>query len=138
MKTSTALRRVLVPLAIAAILHGPMLPHIVAERLPEKRETASHVIVGVVDAVFERRTKEHRQFIVRIRVTQVEKGDGIAAGQFFHAYCFQRRAFVRMIPGEGGHRAIPAEGQRIKAFVHYRSGRSEGNYPDWFDALEDE
>ena len=107
-----------------------------AERPVEKRERADYVVTGAVTAVYSRETPGYREYVVELRIEQVEKGAGVKKGDTFRAFCYQRK------PGKGGlefdtagHTTVPKEGQRVKAFVNRAGGRYEGVYPDWVDTL---
>jgi hypothetical protein len=109
-----------------------------AERPLEPRDSASHVVTGTVQGVFRRDAGSEYQYVVRIRIEAVQKGDGYEPGDTFFAYCFQRKADAPPQPSAGGHKSIPKEDQRIRAYVHRRNGLFEGNYKDWFDVLKTE
>jgi hypothetical protein len=109
-----------------------------ADRAPVDRDTAKFVVEGVVESVEKSADGEHDWFLVRIKLTKVEKGDGIKVGDVFKATCY---ALVRPKPktfASAGHDGVPAKGDRIKAFVsnHETHGGFEGVYPSWFDKLE--
>jgi hypothetical protein len=106
-----------------------------AERPVQKRENADCVVTGKVMAVYLHDSEGYRQYIVEIRIEDVDKGDGLKKGDTFRAFCYQRK------DGKGGlefdtagHSAVPKEGQRIKAYVNRERGHNEGVYPDWFDS----
>ncbi len=107
-----------------------------AARPVQKRENADYALVGPVSAVYVQETEGYMRYVVEMRVEQVEKGAGLRKGDYFRAFCYQRK------PGKGGlefdtagHKAVPREGQRIRAFVNDGRGYHEGVYPDWFDVL---
>ena len=106
-----------------------------AERPPEKREDATYVITGTVDGLYVRKTKYYRHYIVKIRVEQVERGEGVEAGDVFYAACLRRDPQAPPEPSPQGHAAIPREGQRIRAYVNHLRGENEGVYPNWVDVL---
>ena len=128
MKTASILSLLL---AFAAIVpaHG--------ERRHEKRSEATHVLEGEVVAVYERKTKAFRHYIVQLRVEKIEKGKNVAVGDFLYASCFLRDKVSRpVMPGPGGHAAVPTEGQQVKVFLNRNRGLWEGVYPDWFDVVK--
>ena len=119
-----------------------------AERLTDgQAEDATHVVTGIVQSVFTRETNEQTQYIVEIKVDQVERPASLKPGELLSIYCFQTKvdelarqkgkigAALGLI-GENGHRAVPKEGQRIRASAKPRHGRLEGIYPDWFTVVE--
>ena len=116
---------------LVAILHvgsaGAMRP-------VEKREDADIVVSGRVLAVYARESEGYREYIVEIQVEQVEKGAGVAPGDIFRAYCYQRKEGKGGLQFDtAGHTKVPKEGERVKAYVKRGAGRNEGIYPDWID-----
>lgn len=107
-----------------------------AARPVEKREQADYAISGAVTAVYSRETTGYREYVIDIRVEQVEKGAGIKQGNTFRAYCYQRKEGKGGLEFDtAGHNTVPKEGQRVKAFVNRAGGRNEGVYPDWIDIV---
>lgn len=105
-----------------------------ADRPIEIRDKASHIVTGVVEAVYVQQTKGYSNYIVEIKVEEVEKGAGVAKGDTFRAFCYQRKAGAGGLEFDtAGHDVVPKEGMRVKAFVKHQSGRNEGVYPDWVD-----
>ena len=109
-----------------------------AERMPERKEAADYILTGRVEKVFKRQEGRRHEYVVLLAVREVHKGEGVKAGDAFYAYCFQV-AKVPLVPvaEEGGHDAVPQEGQTVKAYVRHRGGRHEGNYSDWFEVVPD-
>ena len=108
-----------------------------ADRAPEDRGKAKFVFEGEVEAVETSQDGEHDWFVVAVRVTKLDKGTGIKAGDMFKVSVYR---LVRPKPksfASSGHSDVPARGNRIKAFVsdHQTHGGREGVYPDWFDKL---
>ena len=117
-----------------------------AERVPEEPQIASHVVTGIVQRVFTREMNERMEYIVEIKLAEVERPASAKSGDLLWIYCFQAKkirrnespselakteAILAQI-GEAGHDAIPKEGQRIRALAKPRNGRLEGLYPKWF------
>lgn len=109
-----------------------------AERRPDSPSDASIVVTGSVEKIFHRDTTEQHQYMVQIRIEKVEKGDNLKVGEWLPVYCFQRKADAPRRPAESGHKAVPTEGQRIRALAKSRRGILEGLYPDWFSVLNPE
>ena len=107
-----------------------------AELPPERRADATYVLTGTVDRVYHHTTNHYRHYIIRIWVERVDRGKGVKPDEIFYASCFQRRADAPPQAAPRGHRAIPREGQKIKAYVNDRGGENAGVYPNWFDVLE--
>ncbi len=123
---------ILTLLAVVAVAVRPAQ----ADRPDEGRGTADYVISGTVWAVYVQDTKAYRNYVVEIKVEEVEKGTGLKKGDTVRAFCYQRKeGFGGLEYDTAGHTAVPKEGQRIKAFVKGLRGRNEGIYPDWFDVL---
>jgi len=103
-------------------------------RLPEARSKADHVVTGVVTAVHASETADYRNFVVEIKVEQVEKGAGFKPGDTFRATCYQRKeGAADRGPDDAGHKLVPKVGQRVKAYV---KADGEAIYPDWIDILK--
>ena len=108
-----------------------------AERPREKKETADYILAGRVEAVFKRQKGRLNEYVVLLKVQDVHQGEGIKKGELFYAYCFKMAPSPIPEPEASGHDAVPTEGQLIKTYVRRRGGRHEGNYPDWFEVMED-
>jgi hypothetical protein len=107
-----------------------------AARPVQERQKADYVLSGLVTAVYGHESLGYKEYIVEIKVEQVDKGMGIKKGDTFRAFCYQRKEGKASIEFDSaGHKAVPKEGSRIKVFVFHSQGRSEGCYPDWFDVL---
>ena len=136
---------VLVMLSVLSLAHLAS-----AERMPDKPEDATHVVKGTVKRVYSRETKDQIQYIVEVKIDQVERPASIKPGELISVYCFQAKrpektgtgtavekaeSWIASI-GESGHSAVPQEGQQIRAMAKPRGGRLEGLYPDWFTVIE--
>jgi hypothetical protein len=123
-----------------------------ADRRPEARGEATHVVVGRVEGVYAQQGARgaNQRHVVEIAIEKVERGDGLKAGQTFYASCYrpnpkapdlsklserQREAFLLTV--DGGHNAVPREGERVRVFVIHSGGKYNGVFPDWFDALKE-
>ena len=112
------------------------------ERVPEDRETADYVVTGTVEKIYSRREGRRTEHLVQVLVEKVDArrgegrggGDAVKEGDRLYAYCFQVAKARVPIPEEGGHDAVPEEGQRVTAYLRWRHGQLQGNYPTWFDA----
>lgn len=122
------------PFALCLGLSLLMASHVSAARAPDDPNEADHVIIGKVEKVFTRQVGRMTEFIVQIRVHTIEKGTGYKPQDVMHVYCYQRKPEVFAVADDPGHKAIPKEGQTIKAVVHLRkTGILEGNFPSWFE-----
>ncbi|MGC3965944.1 MAG: hypothetical protein QM775_00815 [Pirellulales bacterium] len=103
-----------------------------AERPPETEEDATHIVVGEVEGVYVLDTHEQHNYVVKIVVERVEKGDGVQPGDAFYAECFQRKRNAPQIPAPYGHTSVPKAGEFIRACVVRSGSRNEGIYKDWY------
>jgi hypothetical protein len=65
---------------LAALAFVPVSP---AERAPEDRRQATHVVVGTVEGVYVRKDERSLHYIVEIAVEKVEKGTARRRGTRF-------------------------------------------------------
>ena len=108
------------------------------ERPTESPESAAHVVTGSVQKVFHRDGGSVNEYLVQIRIDGIEKGDGYDRGDFIYAYAFRRKPGQRVVPAASGHKAVPEEGQRIRAWIKRGKGQMESLYPNWFEVLKPE
>jgi hypothetical protein len=129
----STMRDAILILSLLAIIVSPAA----AARLIENRYNADYIISGTVVAVYSRETKLSRNYVVEIKVEDVEKGSAVGRGDTFRAFCYQRKGGVmdRPFGDSAGHKTVPMEGQQVKVFVKRSGGRNEGVYPDWVDVL---
>ena len=107
-----------------------------AERPRENKDEADYVLTGKVEKVFKRQDGRLSEFVVRLRVREVHKGQGVKAGDAFYAYCIKMAKPQAPVPEASGHKSVPSEGEVIKAYVHHRRGQYEGNYSEWYEVRE--
>ena len=126
-----------------------------AERRPEERSEATHVIVGTVEGVYVREKGDTRYYLVEISIEKVEKGDGFKPGATFYVGCYlwtpdyykgkkltpqeQTRLTLRGGPYDG----VPKEGERVRVYAKHqakyangRPGKYDGIYPGWYEVLK--
>jgi hypothetical protein len=126
-----------------------------AERAPEERGEATHVIVGTVEGVYVREERGTRHYLVEIAVEKVEKGEGFKPGQTFYVGCYlwnrdyykgkklteeeQKQLALRGSPYAG----VPKEGERVRVYAKHdavyangRQGKYTGIFPDWYEAVK--
>src|SRR5579885_2496511 len=109
-----------------------------ADRRPEDRKEATHVVVGRVEDVYaqEGAAGANRHYVVEIAIEKVERGDGLKAGEVFYGSCYrpnpkapdlsklserEREAYLFTV--NGGHNAVPARGDRVRVFVKPSRGK---------------
>ena len=98
---------------------APEKPDLSPERL---RETATHIVVGEVKAIYTRAATEgkyrYTRYLTEVRVENNEKGDGLAAGELVYVrYWTRRYTGSRPPPGTSGHRGLPEEGQKLRIYL---------------------
>jgi hypothetical protein len=126
-----------------------------AERAPEERSRATHVIVGTVAGVYTRDEEDTRYYLVEIAIEKVEKGEGFKPGGTFYVGCYlwvpdyhkgkkltkdeEKRLAFRGAAYDG----VPKEGERIRVYAKHnavyangRPGKYSGIYPDWYEAVK--
>ena len=59
-----------------------------AERPPEQRSQATHVVLGTVAGVYVREEKDTRYYLVEVAIEKVEKGEGFKPGGTFYVGCY--------------------------------------------------
>lgn len=126
-------------------------PELFAEKAPESRDQADHVVTAVVHAVYTRTRKlddgspfETRriEYVIELDVQEVHRGEEARVGKRFYVHCFQRdnsdlKPGTTQPPGVSGHSAIPKPGQTIKAYTRYAHKTHNGLYPQWFDLIQE-
>ena len=62
---------------------------VLAERAPEDRRQATHVVVGKVEGVYVRKVDGTLHYVVEIAIEKIEKGYGLKVGEMFYVRCYQ-------------------------------------------------
>ncbi len=110
-----------------AVCVGLALGELRAEKVdmsPEElRGTATHVIVGKVQAVYSREAKagnyNYTHFLAEVRVETSEKGEGLNKGDLAYVR-YWRKAYVGKglpPPDTSGHRGLPIVGQSLRLYL---------------------
>ena len=125
-------------LALLAALGAPALTR--AEKVPlspeELRTTATHVVVGQVTAVYTRAETsgdwQYTHYVAEVRVTDVEKGEGLKKGEPVYARYWQRRWIspAKQPPSTNGHWGLPNQGDRIRVYLARNAYDGFGNTAD--------
>jgi hypothetical protein len=91
--------------------------------LKRLRETATHIIVGTVVQVYERKESDKEwdttHYLAEIRTKDVEKGDGIKKGDLLYVR-YWRRAPVAGRPPQfttAGHRGLPNRDESLRIYM---------------------
>lgn len=117
----------------AAVLAGVILTGAVgggaalaekADMTPQAlQETATHVVVGKVVAIYTRKAVEgpwaYTRHVAEVGVEDVEKGEGIEVGGLAYVRYWTRswRGRGDMPASTTGHRGLPAEGERLRIYL---------------------
>jgi hypothetical protein len=132
-----------------------LAPETLAERAPEERSQATHVLLGTVAGVYVREEKDTRHYLVEIAIEKVEKGEDFKPGGTFYVGCYlwvpdyykgkklteeeQKQLAFRGAAYDG----VPKEGERIRVYARHdgayangRQGKYSGIYPDWYEAVK--
>ncbi len=124
-------------LLAAAAAVSLLSPSAWAERPIEPHESATHVVVGAVVAVYRRDSAAYKHYVVEIQIEQVEHGRDLSVGHTMYAACYQRRPGKYGLEADSaGHLSVPDAGQRVRVFLSADRGRYEGVHPDWVEVLE--
>jgi hypothetical protein len=133
---------------ISVILPAIACGVVVAERAPEQREEATHVILGTVEGIYAREAKRTRHYLVDIAVTAVERGAGVKPGDRFYVRCYlwnRDYAKGKNLSEEekkqlalewSSYDGVPKEGERVRVFAKQRGAVYDGIYPAWYDVIK--
>mgnify|MGYP000861803658 CR=1 FL=1 len=126
-----------------------------AERAPEQRSQATHVVLGTVAGVYMQEEKDTRYYLIEIAIEKVEKGEGFNPGETFYVGCYlwipdyykgkklteeeQKQITLRGAAYVG----VPKKGERVRVYAKHnavyangRPGKYCGIYPDWYDVVK--
>lgn len=130
----------------SALVFSCLLP-LFAEKVPmsrEKlRETATHVVVGKVQAVYKRTVEDANwrttYFAAEVAISEVEKGEDLAKGGLVYAR-YWTRAWIgngAPPPGTNGHRGCPEEGSTLRIYLARNAydGFSDANKDGGFNVI---
>jgi hypothetical protein len=119
-----------------------------AERAPEARSKATHVVVGKVEGVYLRTDEDTHYYLVEIAVEKVEKGDRIKPGETFYVSCYQwnrdwykgktlsEKRQKELVMRGAAYDGVPREGERVKMYAIGQGGKYRGIYPNWYDVVK--
>jgi hypothetical protein len=118
------------------------------ERAPEDRSTATHVVVGTVEAVYVRETTSTRDYLVEIAVEKVEKGKNLKPKSNIYIGCYlwnpnefkgkklSAKEKKRKAMRGAAYDAVPKEGDKVKLWAKQQGGKYVGVYPNFFDVVK--
>src|SRR5215471_7604884 len=120
----------------------------------EQKAEATHIVTGVVKAVYSREVKTtsygkgtlETHYLLEIEVRGVEKGGGVGNGDIVYARCWRlkKHGASGAVPGPSGHSGIPKEGDQVRTYLakgKYGPTRQADNgstvvYPNGIEMLE--
>src|SRR5947208_16946236 len=70
------------------LANGALLGESLAERPPQYRSRATHVVSGNVQGVYVRREGRTIDYLIEIAIEKAEKGDGLKAGEMLYVGCY--------------------------------------------------
>ena len=120
--TATSMTLVTLSVVLLAAPAPPPLPE-KADLSPEQlRKTATHVITGMVQAVYERKeTKgswEYTHYLAEVKVQEVEKGKGLAKDALTYVrYWTKRYRGLFPPPDTNGHRGLPKPNETLRIYL---------------------
>ena len=90
----------------------------------EKAQRLGAARIGTVNAVYLQETKGYWNYVIELLVEQAAKGEGLKKGDFFRAFCYQRKEGAAGLEFDTeGHKTVPKEGQRVNVFVNQAGGQ---------------
>jgi hypothetical protein len=119
-----------------------------AERAPEEKSFASHVVVGTVEGIYVRKENGTFHYIVEIAVEKVEKGDGLKPGATLYVSCYQHdpdwlkgKVLTEKEQKEYAFRgssydSLPKEGQRVRAYAKQWGSKYAALFPSWHEPIK--
>jgi hypothetical protein len=132
--------------ALSTLCFSHSITH--AERAPEEKSAASHVVVGVVEGVYVRKENGTFYYMVEIAIEKVEKGEGIKAGGTLYVSCY--RHDPNWLRGKdlsekekkefafrgSSYESVPKEGERIRVYAKQWGSKYSAIFPSWYDAMK--
>lgn len=113
-------------LLTSALVLTCLLP-LAAEKVkmsPEKlKETATHVLVGKVNAIYAKKVEDAKwrtmHYVAEVSVTEVETGEGLAKDGLVYARYWTREWIGAGMPppGTNGHAGCPEEGATVRIYL---------------------
>jgi hypothetical protein len=126
-----------------------------AERAPEERSQATHVVLGTVAGVYVREEKDTRHYLVEIAIEKVEKGEGFKPGGTFYVGCYlwvpdyykgkklTEEERKQLAFRGSAYSGVPKEGERVRVYAKHdavyangRTGKYSGIFPDWYEVVK--
>jgi len=87
------------------------------------KDTATHVIIGTVTAVYESKVDDKEwsttRCVAEVRIKTTEKGEGLKSNDLVYVRYWHRRWISASPPrpGTNGHRGLPSPGQTLRIYL---------------------
>ena len=85
------------------------------------KKTATHIVVGKVQAVYSRQVREgkwqYTRYVAEVKVKTVEKGEGIGGLVYARYWRREWRGGSTTPPSTAGHRGLPKEGETLRIYM---------------------
>lgn len=133
----------LLTIALAAFVAVPVMAEKVPMSPAEMLKTATHVVKGQVNSIYERVVRdvnwETTYYVAEVRVDECEKGDGLKKGDLMYVRYWQRGWIGKgnPPPSTAGHRGLPVQGETLRIYTSRNAydGFSTGNNDSGFNVL---
>lgn len=114
-------------------------------RSDELTAMATHIVVGKIEGVFERRISNgirvETHHVAEVRVTDVQKGENITAGELVYVHYWTRAITIsaKLVPYDIGQREHPQPDDQVRVFlIHGNDNRFDVIEPNGFEKLKDD
>src|SRR6186713_3195955 len=100
------------------------------------KETATHVIIGTVTAVYESKVEDKEwsttRCVAEVRIKTAEKGEGLKTGDLVYVRYWHRRWISASPPrpDTNGHRGLPNSGQTLRIYLARNAYNGAGTRND--------
>ena len=100
------------------------------------KETATHVIIGTVTAVYESKVDDKEwsttRCVAEVRIKTTEKGEGLKTGDLVYVRYWHRRWISASPPrpDTNGHRGLPSSGQTLRIYLARNAYNGAGTSND--------
>ena len=106
------------------------------------KKTATHVIVGEVAQIYERKEVSEEwnttYYLAEVRIKEVEKGDGIKPEELVYVRYWNRSRMPNrpLRPDTNGHRGLPTKGETLRIYLARNAYNGFGSTNDGgFDVI---